>query len=443
MADAKRGRRFKALQLNEISAVDRPAQEHATFAIAKREVSDDARQRLADEGKAMPDGSFPIATKADLKNAVRAIGRAADPAAVKRHIIRRARALDALDALPDDWSVKKVQALADAVVKAAVKGTAPQTFEEAYRRNRMNQVTGELWPYYSALQDSVSSIIGDTDLSDDERRSALEATTASFVDTVLTKVPDVDTELAKGGADTAEGDTAMADQELTKKNEELAKELETVKSQLAAATALGALTDAEKAFHAALPEADRAGFLAQPAEKRAEVVKKAAEADEVIKTADGLEVRKSAVGEAVFAMIKRQEALNVETSKRLAEETEKRVDTEIAKRIGDDFSHLPNVDNGLNAVLKAARTMPETAQKALDAVLKAADAALTGAFDTVGHNNGKPTVAKGDAGAFNDKIAEVMKRDSVDKTTAMTRARKEFPDAFAKAYPETAEAAAA
>jgi hypothetical protein len=287
----------------------------------------------------------------------------------------------------------------------------------------------------------VSSIIGDGDLSEDARRSALEAAVNSFVDTVLTRVPDIDNEIAKTG-DLTEGDTAMADQDLTKKNEELSTQVADLTKQLAIATALAALTDAEKAYHAKLPEGQAEAFLTQPAEKRLAEVKRAADADEVIKTADGIEVRKSIVGESVFAFVKNQEARNAETTKALALETEKRIDTEIAKRVSDEFSHLPNADNGLTAVLKAARTMPETAQKALDAVLKAADAALAGAFETVGHRDGQPPVAKGDSTGFDGKIAEVMKRDSVDKATAMSRARVEFPAEFAKAYPDAVANAA-
>lgn len=61
------------------------------------------RKKLAEEGKALPDGSFPIVTKADLKNAIQAYGRASNKAAVKRHIKKRARALGATNLLPDDW----------------------------------------------------------------------------------------------------------------------------------------------------------------------------------------------------------------------------------------------------------------------------------------------------------------------------------------------------
>jgi hypothetical protein len=78
----------------------------ASFASSavKRDVSDEERKRLADEGHAMPDGSYPIANVEDLKNAIQAYGRAKDPEAVKRHIIRRAKELGHTDLLPADWS---------------------------------------------------------------------------------------------------------------------------------------------------------------------------------------------------------------------------------------------------------------------------------------------------------------------------------------------------
>src|SRR5579859_2030712 len=71
--------------------------------IAKREVSSKERDKLADEGKAMPDGSYPIANAKDLSNAVQAYGRAKNKAKVKAHIKQRAKALGREDLLPDTW----------------------------------------------------------------------------------------------------------------------------------------------------------------------------------------------------------------------------------------------------------------------------------------------------------------------------------------------------
>ena len=77
--------------------------------------TDAAREHLAKEGKALPDGSYPIVNVADLKNAIQAIGRAKNPAAAKAHIIKRAKALDATDALPEDWDTSTDQDLQESV----------------------------------------------------------------------------------------------------------------------------------------------------------------------------------------------------------------------------------------------------------------------------------------------------------------------------------------
>lgn len=65
----------------------------------KRSYDAEQRRVMADKGEAMPDGSFPIADKADLRAAMRSIGRANDPAKAKAHIRRRAKALGLEDML--------------------------------------------------------------------------------------------------------------------------------------------------------------------------------------------------------------------------------------------------------------------------------------------------------------------------------------------------------
>ena len=69
----------------------------------KREYSEEARTDMATEGIAMEDGSFPIKTVADLKNAVRAYGRAKDKEKAKRHIVKRAQALMEQGLIPEEW----------------------------------------------------------------------------------------------------------------------------------------------------------------------------------------------------------------------------------------------------------------------------------------------------------------------------------------------------
>ncbi len=72
-------------------------------AFHKRERSMATRRRLAEEGLAMPDGSYPIVTVQDLRNAIQAFGRTDNPQATKEHIMRRARALGRTDLIPENW----------------------------------------------------------------------------------------------------------------------------------------------------------------------------------------------------------------------------------------------------------------------------------------------------------------------------------------------------
>lgn len=72
--------------------------------LSKRDYSTSERRRLAEIGQAMPDGSYPIANRADLMNAIRSWGRGGSDPKVKAHIKRRARALNADDMIPENWN---------------------------------------------------------------------------------------------------------------------------------------------------------------------------------------------------------------------------------------------------------------------------------------------------------------------------------------------------
>lgn len=73
------------------------------------------RSNLDDSVFAGPDRSFPIKTAQDVRDAVASLGRTKhDKAAVKRGIIRRARAIGATDALPENWRGKAFTVFKDA-----------------------------------------------------------------------------------------------------------------------------------------------------------------------------------------------------------------------------------------------------------------------------------------------------------------------------------------
>ena len=68
-------------------------------------ISREKRQQLAKKGYALPDGSYPITSEDSLKDSIQAYGRSkpGKRAAVRRHIMKRARALDRYDLVPEDW----------------------------------------------------------------------------------------------------------------------------------------------------------------------------------------------------------------------------------------------------------------------------------------------------------------------------------------------------
>jgi hypothetical protein len=91
-----------------VGAVDAGDDPDAVLTFWKRKFTAGERDEAADAGQAMPGGGFPIVTAGDLRNAVAAYGRAKNPEAAKRHIIRRARALGRIDLLPGSWNITKM-----------------------------------------------------------------------------------------------------------------------------------------------------------------------------------------------------------------------------------------------------------------------------------------------------------------------------------------------
>jgi len=69
----------------------------------KRAFSDERRSEMAGDGQALPDGSYPIESEGDLKNAIQAFGRAKNKTAAKRHIMKRAKALGLVKLIPGNW----------------------------------------------------------------------------------------------------------------------------------------------------------------------------------------------------------------------------------------------------------------------------------------------------------------------------------------------------
>lgn len=282
---------------------------HGIEVITKREFSGEQRASAAESGAAMPDGSYPIETLEDLKNAISAFGRAKDQAAVARHIKRRARALDATNLLPDSG------VLADLLGK----------------------------------NDSASNTQTADDLGQVEDKSMTQQATQQ-------------------SADIAAVEKKFQDQiaDLTKRAER--------------AESVASLSDAHRAFHKSIVTTEAAdAFLAADETARNAEIAKAQDANFVVYTAmDGSTFRKSDDPR----LAKMAQEMDAEKKKRMKMEAEA-YKADLEKRAAE-LSHIPGDLNVRVALLKGIDTLPVEDRAAAVKALKAQNERLGKAFEQLG-----------------------------------------------------------
>ncbi len=178
-------------------------------------------------------------------------------------------------------------------------------------------------------------------------------------------------------------DTPMPDK-TTKTAEEQIVELQ---EQIVRSNSVAALNDAEKAHFATLEGDEADTFLAKSADDRktilADLTKAATEEDPVVYTTkDGVELRKS-VGPGFIAMAKSNDALRDHVDQL----QEDKVTATYEKRAEAELGHLPGDVAVRGAMLKAIDGIEDESQReaALNA-LKAQDEALAVAFKAAGHD---------------------------------------------------------
>ena len=109
-------------------------------------ISREKRMKLADEGRALPDGSFPIRNIGDLKNAVHAYGRSkpGKRGLVRRHIMKMARMLERDDIIPDTWTKGGTTASAEFVdATKPLEGMSPQELDALKKVAKSEQMDDE------------------------------------------------------------------------------------------------------------------------------------------------------------------------------------------------------------------------------------------------------------------------------------------------------------
>jgi hypothetical protein len=139
----------------------------------KREFSTKERKHLAGTGAAMSDGSYPVVTVKDLENAVHAYGRSPDEA-TKKHIISRAKALNATHLLPADWpgSTKKESTVMDQEMQKRFAAASKAAIEKAkHHIGKAMECHGKACEAINALHKCMGKAAGDGE-SDKHIRAA-------------------------------------------------------------------------------------------------------------------------------------------------------------------------------------------------------------------------------------------------------------------------------
>lgn len=303
-------RLLKDLQIDDVSSVDRGAGEGVRVMLMKRheqlpaeveeylkrEFSASERDAAASSGAALPDGSFPIKTKQDLSNAVRAIGRAKNPAKAKAHIKARAKALGATDMLPDSWSKRLAFDVGGATdgddnvidmthllrKDGAVDFNTANEVQES--REAANCLMDELNEAICALSCSVNSIMYDEAVTD--KAAAVAESFDQFKSHLAGLTPDDMEKAMSNEAITKQINEAVA-VAMKDSNDKIAKlefENTILKLEPAEQDFCKAMSDEDKKKFAAKAKADRAQDM-EDAKKRQtfelppEITKRLAEAD--------------------------------------------------------------------------------------------------------------------------------------------------------------------
>jgi len=221
--------------------------------LSKRVFTPEQRRQLAEEGKALPDGSFPIVTKADLQNAVAAFGRAKAKTAAKRHIIKRAKALGATDILPDGWDVSKMTTRTESSLSGPGVNVDLSAIEDQDLRKSVQDVFDESETKISDLTKQVA------DLTPEE------------VDVVKDASDEVQALIAKQEADLENLSKELADERTARRNTEFVGKAEPYAGLLGKAEEMGpvlaeladAAPDAYEKLEGALTAASQRDDLAK------------------------------------------------------------------------------------------------------------------------------------------------------------------------------------
>lgn len=252
-----------------------------------------------------------------------------------------------------------------------------------------------VWPLLNALRDSVCSIVADPSFSGDARQGKIAESVAQFIVAMQSPEVSVNTDyIEKLFTTVIAKEHEHMSEELKKANEALAAQVAELNKSLAEAVTLSKFSDAEKAYLAKADKEAADKFKAASEDERKKTIEKAASADELFKSVDGVEIRKSAVGPVMFDILKSQDARIAASQAELKKAREDVQTVELTKSAETDYANLPGTVVEKVAVLKRMDTFAEAERATLTAMLKAANAGLASAFIEKGTAGGEVDIAK-------------------------------------------------
>lgn len=410
-------RRLNRIRLDKVAAVDSPCQEPATVALIKRAPRKDATPAIAKR-------TFDEALRGQLisERVSEVFWRAFDKQWAVREAFREALA-DELDAGGDG------SAATEGFVEAM--RTIAETAAELAREAGADATDDDL---EAAVEQAVEKWLSKQETSDMKitTKAALKAAVAAF-DPNTTPVAHVGI-IKQAAKDLGAEDELPADGPLA------VEKADPTVANLTREVAVLKMAEPIRKHFDALDAAGQTAFLAKSEADRAAEVEAANATDPVVyKCVDGTEIRKSD-GPAVLALAKR------------SDEKDAQIATLQAQLAGDGFekravAEYPNVAKAVAVdMLKSiAKLGKDTdAGKAIQASLDQMNKGQSTLFKSLGTTDA-PAVA-GDVQKartdFNTEVGKIAKRDNIGTGDAMSKARVEFPELFAEAYPDTAQATA-
>lgn len=410
-------RKLTAIRLDKIAAVDKPCQEHAIVAIVKR----------------APGGPVPPA-----------IAKKSFDEALRAQLISEKVGDVFWRAFENQWAVREAfrTAMTDEIAEGADGTEAVAGFTAAMEqiatlaaeaaREAANTAEPDL---EAAVETAISKWLKEQEQTMHKytTKAALQSAVSNFVIAKATAqdvadIKDSAVALNETGILPAEGVLAIA---VTPAD----PELPVLKRRLEIAEMS---PDIRKHFDG-LDEAGKTAFIAKDAAGRAAEVEAIEKGDPVVYTCDdGTLIRKSD-GTAAVVMAKRLDAQE-KTIKGLR-------DTQAGDSIEKRAVAYPNVAKQTAAdMLKSADALglDSEAGKAIIKSLDQMNKASSGLFKSLGSTEATGGEAGGSIkkarDTFDGKVTEIAKRDNIPRADAMSKARGEFEELYAEAYPAPVEA---